>query len=47
MRQGGVSRRHGLPETGEMQMPFVPYKLGTDPQFEKWLPDIEVQEGVK
>lgn len=26
-------------------MPFVPYKLGTDPQFEKCLPDMLVQEG--
>lgn len=26
-------------------MPFVPYKLGTDPEFEKCLPDILVQEG--
>jgi lysozyme family protein len=28
-------------------MTFTPYKLGTDPDFEKCLPDIEVQEGVK
>lgn len=26
-------------------MPFVPYVLGTDPEFEKCLPDILVQEG--
>lgn len=26
-------------------MPFVPYVIGTDPQFEKCLPDILVQEG--
>src|ERR1700722_17761322 len=26
-------------------MTFVPYKLGTDPDFEKCLPDVEIQEG--
>lgn len=26
-------------------MPFIPYKLGTDPEFEKCLPPILVQEG--
>jgi lysozyme family protein len=26
-------------------MPFVPYKVGSDPQFEKCLPDTLVQEG--
>lgn len=33
------------PETETTAMPFVPYKLGTDPQFEKCLPDVLVQEG--
>lgn len=27
-------------------MPFVPYKVGTDPQFDRCLPDIEAQEGA-
>jgi lysozyme family protein len=34
-----------LTKQGFLTMPFAPYKLATDPQFEKCLPDTLVQEG--